>query len=66
MVYSYQSSAIDHIDIAFYRTLLMLAYNLFHSFITLNIKPIPHRAHTKLHWLVVVTSDLCVVKHPPP
>lgn len=60
-VYKHTAVAIE----AFW-LITMLAYNLFHAFITLNIKPVLRRAHTKLHLLVVITSDLYAVKHLPP
>ncbi|MGD1076663.1 MAG: transposase [Thermodesulfovibrionales bacterium] len=44
----------------------MLAYNLFHAFITLNMKPILRRAHTKLHLLVIIASEFYALEHPPP
>ena len=44
----------------------MLAYNLFHAFITLNMKPVLRQAHTKLHLLVIIASEFYAVKHPPP
>jgi Transposase DDE domain len=60
-VYKHTAAAIE----AFW-LITMLAYNLFHAFITLNIKPALRRAHTKLHFLLIIASDLYAVNHQPP
>ncbi len=43
----------------------MLAYNLFHAFITLNLKPDIRRLYTKLHLARAVTAELYGYLRPP-
>jgi len=52
-VYKHTSGAIE----AFW-LVTMLAYNLFHAFIMLNLKPDIRRLYTKLHLARAVTADL--------
>lgn len=52
-VYRHDPTAIE----AFW-LVTMLAYNLFHAFIRLNLKPELRNAHTKLHFLGLVTSEI--------
>ena len=52
-VYKHSIGAIE----AFW-LITMLAYNLFHAFITLNLKPIIRGAHTKLHFARLVSAGL--------
>jgi len=40
--------------------IIMLAYNLFHAFITLNLKPIIRTAYTKRHLACLVSAELYV------
>lgn len=37
---------------------IMMAYNLFHTFIHLNLKPEIRHKHTKLHWAQVIAAEL--------
>lgn len=52
-VYRHSQSAIE----AFW-LMIMLAYNLFHAFIRLNLKPQLRERHTKLHFLFMITAEL--------
>jgi hypothetical protein len=40
--------------------LTMLAYNLFHAFLELNVKPVLRVRHTDLHWAMLITSHFYV------
>jgi hypothetical protein len=52
-VYKHTKGAIE----AFW-LITMLAYNLFHAFITLNLKPIVRAAYTKLHLARLISAEL--------
>ena len=52
-VYKHNQSAIN----AFW-LIIMIAYNLFHAFIRLNIKPQLRERHTKLYFLLKITAEL--------
>jgi len=52
-VYKHDANAIN----AFW-LMTMLAYNLFHAFIRLNVKPQLREKHTKLHFLFMITAEL--------
>lgn len=43
----------------------MLAYNLFHAFITLNLKPVIRTAYTKTFIACAVAAELCKLKKRP-
>ncbi len=44
----------------------MLAYNLFHAFITLNLKPAIRQAYTKLHLARIVAAELYAMRSSRP
>ncbi len=46
--------------------LIMLAYNLFHVFINLNLKPEIRDKRSKLHWARVIAAELYYSKAPCP
>lgn len=52
-VYKHDANAIE----AFWLT-MMLAYNLFHAFIRLNLKPVIRKKHTLRHWARILLADL--------
>ena len=52
-VYKHSQNAIN----AFW-LMIMLAYNLFHAFIRLNLKPRLRERHTKLYFLFMITAEL--------
>jgi hypothetical protein len=54
-VYKHNQSAIN----AFW-LIIMVAYNLFHAFIRLNIKPQLRERHTKLYFLLKITAELFI------
>jgi hypothetical protein len=43
--------------------IIMLAYNLFHAFVYLNLKPQLRTRHTKLFWVSLIASDLFASCH---
>ena len=48
----------DPVAIEAFWLLIMLAYNLFHAFINLNLKPELHHKHTYLHWARVIAAEI--------
>lgn len=52
-VYKHDANAIE----AFW-LIMMLAYNLFHAFIRLNLKPVIRKKHTLRHWARILLADL--------
>jgi len=52
-VYRHNKNAIN----AFW-LMILLAYNLFHAFIRLNLKPQARERHTKLYFLLMITAEL--------
>ncbi len=59
-VYKHTARAIE----AFWLT-MMLAYNLFHAFINLNLKTVIRNAHTKLYLAHALTAGLCHTSRSP-
>ncbi len=48
----------DPVAIEAFWLLTMLAFNLFHAFIGLNLKPEIRHKHTKMHWARMITAEL--------
>lgn len=59
-VYKHHSRAIE----AFW-LIIMMAYNLFHAFIHLNLKPEIRHKYTKLHWARVIAAELYFISPAP-
>jgi hypothetical protein len=60
-VYAHTRTAIE----AFWLT-TMLAYNLFHAFINLNLKPVIRVMYTKSFIASAIAAELCALKKRPP
>jgi hypothetical protein len=60
-VYAHTRTAIE----AFWLT-TMLAYNLFHAFINLNLKPVIRTMYTKSFIASAIAAELCMLKKRPP
>lgn len=52
----------DPVAIEAFWLIIMLAYNLFHAFINLNLKPELRYKHTCLHWARVIAAELYYLK----
>lgn len=59
-VYKHHLTAIE----AFW-LVIMMAYNLFHAFIYLNLKPEIRHRYTKLHWTRVIVAELYCIPPVP-
>lgn len=57
-IYKHDLNAIE----VFWQTLI-LAYNLFHAFIALNLKPAIRIGHSYKHWAIVIASDLYAMEY---
>jgi hypothetical protein len=62
-LFHHEPKAIPHFILVAY-----LAYNLFHAFVSRNLKPALRARHTSLHWAALMATDLFHGDwdHPPP